>query len=189
VANDPVEWGVQVISLLEELTPYRRPDGSGAGLLNISNALLGMLEPIASLIDEVRSVASSVDAHNSGEAASSFKGFAGQLETALLWLGQSCYTCSNSVNNLWALKGDAWQELGQTAKFLISQQATMTAHGPTMSAAEAEFDALVQKEGQSLLAQRKVLDLQMLEGLPGTFTTPPVQFVKATAGQAPAVLD
>jgi hypothetical protein len=168
----PASW-IQIVDLIEELTPYRAPDGSQAVLGNIEQDLGAMSKTIATVQDGVHVAASATTAVNQGQAASSFSRFADELTRALAWLAEACQGLGMSAANLQAVKELAWRQLNQAVTFLSRQQATLSVQAQSnMSGAESQFDALVREEGQALLAARKILDSDVLAGLPATPTSP-----------------
>jgi hypothetical protein len=177
----PANW-MQIVSLLEELTPYKVPDGSKEELQQISSALSTAATAVTGVAENVKSVASRLLSYNSGGAAVNFGAFAADLVQALDWLSDAYSGLGDSVQNLLLLKETAWDQLGQAVAYLSKADANLTR--ANMSAAESDLYTLVRDEGQTLVAARKSLDDEVLAGLPTSsfsFSVSVQQLQKAVA--------
>jgi uncharacterized protein YukE len=173
---------MQIVSLLEELTPYKVPDGSKEELQQISSALSTAATAVTGVAENVKSVASRLLSYNSGGAAVNFGAFAADLVQALDWLSDAYSGLGDSVQNLLLLKETAWDQLGQAVAYLSKADANLTR--ANMSAAESDLYTLVRDEGQTLVAARKSLDDEVLAGLPTSsfsFSVSVQQLQKAVA--------
>lgn len=174
VKNDPLpaDWG-QIVSLLEQLTSYRQPDGSQGGLYNIVQSLRETKNELLDLNQNVTALTSGVTGSNAGQAATAFGSFVGLVAEALDWLADAVDGLLVSTEGLLIQKQSAWDQLYQAVKYLDNAQATLSVQAQSdMTAAEASFYNLVRKEGQALLTARKALVSNVLAGLNGLPATP-----------------
>jgi hypothetical protein len=142
------------------------PDGSLAGLGQISSALSGMAAVLGQVIGDVRVASAKVTSPNTGVGAESFAAFSGVVLAALEQLQQACAGLASSVDNLIAQKQAAWIQIAASMVFLVASFFVAQALAAwTLGSSEADFWLLVRTEGMSLRLFIRLLAKGVLEGL------------------------